>query len=59
MRGKEDLGNPRLSPGVYSSAKDKIAPAAPKASAIRKGRMRNPPRRAYSAERSIREGARA
>jgi hypothetical protein len=46
MGGKEDLGNPAVKFRDVFSAKDRIAPTAPKTKAMSSGRTRNPPRMA-------------
>ena len=49
--GKRTFGTHALISGAASSSHDSTAPAVPRNRAIIKGRIRNPPRRAYIAER--------
>jgi len=49
--GKRIFGTHALIAGAASSSHDSTAPAVPRNRAIIKGRIRNPPRRAYIAER--------
>ena len=49
--GKRTFGTHALIAGAASSSHDSTAPAVPRNRAIIKGRIRNPPRRAYIAER--------
>jgi hypothetical protein len=56
--GKSVLGIQALIPGIASSSDESTAPDAPRIMAMTNGRMRNPPRTAYIAERN-RTGKRA